>query len=700
MDDGRQELSPRLRTLRERFLARHRELGKRLFTEPAEARACAEALLRGYERSVGQPPVLRRAEALREFAVSIPITLDLDALLVGSQAFNPPFGYAPEAQRRLGELGYAATTGHIVHDYGALLAGGVGGLRARLDEVTAQTAKQGSFQQAAGLALEAFSLFIARHAEAAASLAGTLTGARATEWEQRATSLRRLVTGRPATFPEALQLVWFMQVFLHAEQPSVAISFGRFDQYLWPFLEADLGAGRLTLDEAFDWVCAFCLKCCEGDESQNLVLGGTDRDGADAANPLSVLMLEAMAATGAHQPSLNVRWHPGTAPEFVRVACSVAARGVGQPAFMNDAVVSASLEAVGAAPDDARDYGVVGCYEAVPQGAAYANTVLGGLHLPATLTEFLLSSEGRACSTFADFLEGWFAHLGTVYTTELQRLQGVWDYLAANAPSPFGSLLMRGCCERLQALEAGGADYSFVGINLLGLGTAVDSLHCLREVVFSEAAFSLDAIADAVAGDFPEEALRLRLLHRPDRYGSDSSATNELVVVVSTRVAQMVLDSRLTGGARPYPGFFRFSADIYDRRVATPDGRRSTDLVSYGCGPAAVVPTAPTAVLRAASHVAHDRCACGNPLMVTLPAPLGSPEQVADALRHLLITYFDLGGFLVYFHAVTADELRAAQADPGQHADLLVRVSGFSARFVTLDATWQQALIARAEQGL
>jgi pyruvate-formate lyase len=681
--------SPGVGRLRARLVARQRELGTRLLTEPAEAAAAAEAVIRAYEATVGHPPILRRAAALREFAETCPLSVDPEALLVGSQAFNPLWSAPAALTDRLRELGYAASTGHIVHDYAVLLHLGIAGLRECVRDAAPHwtTTDQKQAGQAFEQALDAFARFIERQAEAVAPI-----------HPQWAAQLRDLAVNPPRTFPQALQMVWFAQIFLHAENPSMAISFGRLDQYLWPYLQADLATARMNLPEAFDWLCAFYLKCCEGDESQNLTVGGVTEDGRDAANPLSVLLLRAMAALQVPQPSLTVRWHPLADLVYRQAACDLAACGTGQPGFMNDGAVIPALRQLDLSLEQARDWAVVGCYEAVPQGAAYANTVLGGLHLPQTLTACLADT---AAPDFESFVDGWLCHLQATYESELERAQRSWDRMAEFAPSPFGSLLMQGCIAALTPLEAGGAHHSFAGINLQGLATVVDSLHAIRELVYTTRELSLPELAAALADDFPHEDLRQRLRHLPGRYGTDNPATNELAAAISEHIAQMVLDSRLEHGVRPYPGFFRFSGDIYDLRCPSPDGRRQADLISYGVGPASCVQTSTTAVLRSAAAVAHDRCACGNPLALTLPVGDHLTEgETADLISQLVETYFDLGGCHVHFNTVAAPQMRAAVEQPAEHRDLMVRVSGFSAAFVTLDPRWQQALIERAEVGL
>jgi pyruvate-formate lyase len=733
------ELSPRVKLLQQRFEQRYAELGTRLYAEPDEAALAGRILLGVYHDTVGQPVILRRAAALQAFAAEYPVQVEPFELLVGRQTFNPPSVAREHPSEALEQLGYAATTGHIVHHYEALLLKGVNGLRRELLVARrgVQSAEAALTAIAFERALEAFSQFIHRHADAAERLAGGFIAGRAAEWWSRAGDLLIIGEHPAQSFAQALQLVWFAQIFLHVENPSMAISFGRLDQYLWPFLRRDLFDKRLTEDQAFELVCAFCLKCCEGEESQNVTLGGVDADGHDAANPLSVMFVVAMEALRCHQPSLTVPWlpfaeegerleaaadrmsadpaaaalpppspdtpwAPGTpdtpvGPALMDAACRLAASGLGQPGFMNDAVVTSALQAVDVPLDRARDWAIIGCYEAAPQGDCYPNTVLGGLHLPQALDEYLEQPEAL---NFDSFLAGFHVHLQAGYQAELQRLQRTWNHLRDHAPSPFGSLLMDRCLERLTPLEAGGASYNLVGIDIEGLGTLVDSLHAIRTLVYQQQELTLEELAAAVRANFPDEALRMRLLNLPGRYGTDSPATNHLAAAVSERIARMVLDSRLAHGVRPYPAFFRFGGDIHDLRVASPDGRRKADFISYGAGPSAAVPTTPTAVLRSASHVAHRLCACGNPLAISLPQPPLPPEEASRLIRELVDTYFGMGGMHVHFNTPSSADLREAQRQPGEHENLMIRVSGFSARFVRMDEQWQEALIERAEQGL
>lgn len=691
---SRIEVTPRLARLHDIFRRRYAALGGRLFVEPEQMHARNQSLLTSWRASVGRPAIIRRAMGLVEFARSMPIVQGEEELIVGGQTFS---GWIDQAtQGELNALGYAGSTGHIVHDYGVLLARGLDGLLK--DIASAQAAPEHRDNlDAFAMAIRAFALYIERHAQQVRTLAATLAGPAADDLLARAADLEHVAKLAPASFQQAMQLTWLAHTFLHAENQSSAISFGRLDQYLWPFLQGDLAAGRLTLDGAFEIVGAFFIKCCEGDESQNLVLGGVDESGRDSANVLSLIVLHAMAKLRTFQPSLCARMHKAASPDYRQACCELAAVGTGQPGFMNDAPVIAGLAEVGVPLARARDWAVVGCYEATTQGDCYPNTVLMRLMLVDVMAGYLQTTTARQATSYEAFEEGYFVQLAQEYSKVLAAGQNHWHHMAAFAPSPFGSVLMQPCVRRATPLEAAGAKFNLAGVNILGIGTLVDSLHAVRTLVFEQGRLGLTQLADAVAADFPDETLRRQLLSLPCRYGTGSESTDQLATLLSTRIARMVLESRMDCGVRPCPAFFAFSADIYSVACASPDGRRKGELISYGVAPAASAPKTPTSALKSASSIAHGLAACGCPMSISLSQSdlggNGGPARIAS----LVESYFALGGSHVHFNVISADDLRAAQANPELHADLTVRVSGYSARFVQIDGTWQQAMIDRAE---
>lgn len=657
--------SPRVQRLRVRLETDFARMRGHKLVDAEEGKTYAKLAYDSYSRSVGKPRILRRAEFLAHFAAGVPILRREDERIVGSQRFTAPPFRELYAEEQLKQADIQSNHGHIIVDYGRVVREGVPGLRRAVAAMPA-----GDNRAAFAMSLEAFATFVSRHGFA------------------------DLAVRPPATFHEALQLTWFVQIFLSAEGLASAISFGRLDQYLWPFLDADLKAGRCTLEEAFEDVCCFCLKCCEGAESQNLTVGGPGE------NPLSILLLQAMRALKVWQPSLSVRIGADTSDAFWQAALALCETGIGMPAFFNDSVVTTALEKLDIPPERAVDWGIVGCYEATPQGDTCPYTVGGGFALPEILDDYLRTRPEPA--TFERFKAGFKAYFADCWRNRiLPEFAQRQASLEQHAISPFESLCVTGCIESGRAAEQAGARFNLFGVNILGIGTLIDSLLAVKTLVFDEQALSLAELVEQVDNDFPDRQLHQRCRRLPGKFGTDMPASNELASELSAFIAREILDARLPNGVRPYPGFFWFGQDIHRRCPASPDGRLAGERPSYGCGPGVMLEhPGVTAILNSAAQIDHAACACGNPLTLSFNRNELAGADGPKLLRQVIEAYFQRGGFHLHVNIVDADDLKKAKANPTHYQDLTVRISGFSARFVNLDEQWQDAIIERTAQGM
>lgn len=367
------------------------------------------------------------------------------------------------------------------------------------------------------------------------------------------------------------------------------------------------------------------------------------------------------------------------------------------PSYFNDEVVISAIKTIGIPAERARDYGIVGCYEANPQGDTHGLTVAGNFSLPELLLQYLQSCQNY--DSFVAFYDGFKKLLQTEYIKYiLPRFQEIWDNIAQSDPSPFLGICLTGCLESGLTAEEGGARYSLFGVNILGLGTTIDSLHVIRELVYTKRTFNMDYIREQLNADFEDQSFYLLCRSMHGKYGSDSEFINKLVGDFSEFVALLVLMNKLMNGVRPYPGFFSFLQDIRKYVTATPDGRRSGERLSYGCGPTEYSPEKTlTSILNSAINVRHDLCACGNPLTLSLGKSELAKEESLQILKQLIQVYFNGGGFHLHFNIVNAETLEDAQQNPGNHDGLLVRISGFSAKFVNLDKQVQDAIITRTK---
>ncbi|MBE6929689.1 MAG: hypothetical protein E7463_05350 [Ruminococcaceae bacterium] len=628
-------------------IAAYQELDERIYGKPSE-----------------MPELFRKAEFLRCFAEEIPVVIDEQELIVGSMRFWD----IPKRRAR--------NKGHIIVDYRMILREGVGGIREKIARLTTEDAK--AFAQA----VDAFAVFIRRYADEAARMG----------MSEAAADCRRLLQDPPETFRQALQLVWFVHLFLHAEGMVSAVSFGRFDDYLYPFYRRDMENGVITREAAEELVMCFYLKACEGDESQNLTLGG------DIENDLTCLCLEAAAELKVQQPSISVRLCDETSDAvWSRVLRLIKAKN-GMPALFNDPVIIRSLENAKVETQDAKNYAIVGCYEANSDGNTFGTTAnAGSVRLYEILLAFL-----DADDEYADFnalYQAFRAFLTEKYNTDiLDQFRRNWEAIRSSCVSPFESACMGSCLKSGVAAELGGCKYTMAGINILGIGTLVDSLYAIRRIVFEEKLCTYRDFVCQVKNNFPDRALAQRCRNLPGKYGTDNPQTNELAHELSVLIADLVENGFIHEGVTPYAGLFLFLQDVHSARYpATPDGRLDGERVSYGIGASDCCDGKTlTSVINSAAHIANDRFADGNPLMFSIPEKDVEGEKGDMVLKSLIKGYFEKGGFHLQFNVTDSETLRQAKANPQEYSDLIVRISGYSEYFTKLDDRVQTALIERS----
>ena len=640
------------------------------------------------------PPVVKMADYLGAAARELPVRIQEYELIVGSDIYEIDCCC---------EYGFFPNGGHYSADYRLPLQVGLGGMIARIDAIEPSTPETATNRKAMLHAWRSLSLLIERYADEAANLAEQENCRdRQVELRQIAENCRRLILDKPETFHQALQLTYFIQIFLHLEGlGSNSMSFGRLDQFLYPFYRRDRQCGRLTVEQAEElWMC-FAEKVSYCDCSQNLVLGGYDTNGREAGNELSCLIMRAQAAVKMRQPSLSLRVTPQTGDEAWAAALTLAAGGFGMPSFFNDPVVIKALENTGAEKTDACHYAIIGCYEANVQGCTYGQTTALELSLPAVLLDFLKERQARQFDDFDTFLAAWKQFFIERYEQYyLPGYQLIRERYATQSASPFLAGILAGCGHSGRLPEHYGAKYNWFGLNILGFGTLADSFYVIKKLVFDTGAFELAELIEQVRLNFPDESFYQRCRNLPGKYGTGNPESDELARGLSGFIAQVVLPRKLNNDVQLSPSLFRFLSDVYAAEIpATPDGRRLGERVSYGAAPTESAGATPTSLLRSAANLRTDLYANGTPISLTFP-----PELLADATgrrqtRSLIEAFFAQGGFHLQLSLQDADILREARACPEQHRDLLIRISGHSNYFVVLDDTLQQALIERAALG-
>jgi pyruvate formate-lyase/glycerol dehydratase family glycyl radical enzyme len=626
--------------------------------------------------------------------------------------------------------------GHILPDVAGWLRLGTRGLREKViaarDRAEVQSVGQQVFYDAALMALQAAQEFMARYADLARGLARQAEEeTRRQELERIAESCAWISENPPRDFWEALQSVWFLFVLLQIESNASSFSPGRFDQYMLPCLERDLGSGRLTLPEAQVLLEHLWLKFSEivllrSSASAryfagfpigfNIVLGGQLPGGSDATNFLSYMCLRAQADLKLTQPNLSIRIHKNSPQDFLMAASFVISQGSGMPQVFNDEVIVPGQLNRGITPDDALNYAAVGCVELSTPGKAlgWSDAAMFNMARVFEITLFggkdpLLGQQiGLETLTLEEMSS--FEELEAAYDKQLTHfiplmVQGcnIVDRIHAGVlPSPFLSLVIGDCIERGLDVTAGGAHYNFSGVQGVQIANVADSLAAVRQAVFEERWLTAGELLAALRSNYEgRETLRQRLLNHIPKYGNDDDHVDGLASKWADRYSDLVSQYDTVRGGVYQPGFYTVSAHVpMGANVgATPDGRHAGEpLADGGLSPSAGRDRkGPTAVLRSVSKIDLELASNGTLLNMKFLPAFFDGERALEKFVILLRGFCKLRIPHVQFNVVSAATLRDAQMTPEKYWHLVVRVAGYSAYFTELDKDLQDEIIRRTE---
>jgi pyruvate formate-lyase/glycerol dehydratase family glycyl radical enzyme len=605
---------------------------------------------------------------------------------------------------------WAGWGGHAVLGFDQVLAEGTEGIRrtvCRQQEGETDPDKA-AFREALLVVCDGIEIFARNYARATRRLAQQeQDGARAAELRDIAERCERVPRRGARTFPEALQSFWFVHLLDGTDSP------GRFDQYMLPFYQADIAAGRLAGEEAQQWLDHLWARFNEH-RSWNLCVGGVRSDGSDAANALTYMALEATRRSQQVAPNLSLRLHSGSSPELWRRAVEVIATGVGMPALYNDDVLIPALMRYGIPEEEARGYALNGCSQVDIQGQSHMGLEDGEMSLLKCLELALhdgsdtISGRQLGPNTGDARCFTTFGQLWQAYTTQVEFFTGrmvaaanaYQQAFAETSPNLLRSLFVKDCVEKGVDFKAGGARHNHGQILTQGIANTADSLAAIRKAVFEEGWVSMGDLVDALDGDFPDESFRQMLIRRAPKYGNDDDEVDGLAADVIDHFYRH-LNGHHTwrggaygGGSIVYVRAASFGANV----GATPDGRPAGTILADSVGPSQGRDLqGPTAMFLSVAKVPQDLAQSAYVLNVKL-----TPEIVGEdpeAVIALIQAYFQQGGQQVQVNVVDQEVLLRAREDPEQHQNLVVRVGGYSDYFVQLPDALQEDVIARTTHG-
>lgn len=545
------------------------------------------------------------------------------------------------------------------------------------------------------------------------------------------------------TFQEAVQSVWSIQLILQIESNGHSLSYGRFDQYMYPYYDRDIKNGTIKKSEALElltclWIKtltinkvrsqAHTLSSAGSPMYQNVTIAGQTTDKKDAVNDLSFLVLKSVAQTRLTQPNLTVRYHKNINKHFLDECIEVMCLGFGMPALNNDEIIIPSFMDWGVKEEDAYNYSAIGCVEtAVPGKWGYRCTGMSYINFPRMLLCTMnngvdLTSNKRFTKGYGHFtemesyeelLEAWDKTIREI-TRYSVIVENVIDKASErDVPDILCSALTDDCIARGKTIKEGGAVYDFISGLQVGIANMADCLAAIKKLVYEEKKITRQELWNAILDDFssPEnKKIQEMLIREAPKYGNDDDYVDQLIVEAYDSYIEEIEKYPNTrynrgpiGGIR-YAGTSSISANVGQgmSTMATPDGRNAFEPLAEGCSPAHNSDkNGPTAVFKSVSKLRTNKITGGVLLNQKMTPQMLSTEENRQKLELLIKTFFNrLHGYHVQYNIVSKETLIDAQKHPEKHKDLIVRVAGYSAFFNVLSKKTQDDIIGRTEQSL
>ena len=640
---------------------------------------------------------------------------------------------------------------HLAVNYGKLLSEGLRGyeqrtreLKAALDLTRPDSIDRYVFYKAVLIVIAAVRQFAGRYAALADQMAQQETDSvRKAELEAMSRICARVPYEKAASFREAVQSVWFIQLILQIESNGHSLSYGRFDQYMYPYYKKDIDQGIISQAEALElltglWIKTLTINKVRSQSHtlssagspmyQNVTIGGQTPAKQDAVNELSFMVLQSVAQTRLTQPNLTVRYHQHIDKHFFDECIEVMKLGFGMPALNNDEIIIPSFIKWGVKEEDAYNYSAIGCVEtAIPGKWGYRCTGMSYINFPRVLL--------CAMNNGVDMTSGKRFTQGYGYFTDMksyEELIAAWDktvremtrysVIVENAidkaserdvPDILCSTLTDDCIGRGKTIKEGGAVYDFISGLQVGIANMADSLAAIKRLVFDEKKITAQQLWAALLDNFtaPEnQRIQELLIHDAPKYGNDDDAVDQLVVEAYDSYLDEIQKYPNTrygrgpiGGIR-YGGTSSISANVGQGMgtMATPDGRKAHEPLAEGCSPAHNSDqNGPTAVFKSVAKLPTEKITGGVLLNQKMTPTMLSTEENKQKLELLIAAFFNrLHGYHVQYNIVSRETLLDAQIHPDAHKDLIVRVAGYSAFFNVLSKATQDDIIGRTEQAI
>ena len=542
------------------------------------------------------------------------------------------------------------------------------------------------------------------------------------------------------TLDEAINAIWIHWIAVHMESTNAGFSLGRMDQWLQPFFEADF-AKLSTREEkdayikhALELIGCFFINCQDhlplvpdignylfggSSSDQAITLGGITPEGEDAVNDMTYIFLKVTEMLSMRDPNINARYNAQkNSMTYLKRLCEVNVNTTSTPSIHNDEAVMASLAEHNYALEDLRDWSATGCVEPTISGKhlGHTNCMMFSMVAPFEMAMYngyhpLMrwhlgpkTGEAKDFKTFDNFFQAYTTQLGFIADLACEYNNYLGEAHAVLRPTPLMSAMIDGCIKSGKDCTKGGAKYNSSGTACIGLADVTDSLMAIKTLVFDRNIYTLSEMFEAVRNNFEgHEVMRNRILTEVPRFGSGNQDALEIANRITKFMKEHFWKHLNYRGGHYTTGWWSMSNHVAFGNFtgALPSGRLAGLPFTPGLTPE---PNASKNLLDNIRDVSGlDPINMNNNIAFNVkvtPSPKDTHEDIVNHLCTYAKAYTTLGGMQMQFNVVSSDTLRAAMADPDAYMDLMVRISGYNAYFVSLNKELQLELIQRADYNL
>lgn len=653
-------------------------------------------------------PLERYDTAIREICEKAPVRICDGELISGAATLGAAIRHVVPAIHNRAYI--CSSVSHLTVDFGSVLRYGIKDIRARVTDSLEKYAgsEREPFLKSCLSCLDSFEIWHGRYLDALKDKPG---------YEDNYRNLQRVPLYGATDFYEAVQSIWFTFAFLRlcGNWPGI----GRIDVMLGEYLENDLKSGKLTLDRAREILAHFFIKGCEwvsggnygsGDAQhyQNILLCGTDEDGREVTNAVTYLVLDILEELGISDFPTSVRLNGNTDEKLLRRVAEVMRYGGGILAVYNEDLIIDSLTSYGYPLREARTFANDGCWEVQIPGAT------DFIYMPFDSLGILQQQTFKGYAKPLDFPD--FESLYAQYVKDLgDAVAGICrPYIETFYPTSVPeeerkcnpaypcttvSLFERGCVENGLSYLEGGPVYRVRSPHIGGFADTVNSLYAVKKLVYDEKKVTLAELVGILKNNWEgREDLRRYVMTHYSYYGSDNDGADMLAARLVTDFADICDAMNGKCGYRFPAGISTFGRQLEwaPGRLASPHGRKAGEILAANCSPTPGTDiNGATAVIRSYGKCNLGRMVTGAALDIRLIPSSVAGEDGLNALVALMRGFVSLGGYFMQPDILDASVLREAQEHPEDYQTLSVRVSGWNARFVTLNKEWQDMVIAQ-----